>query len=127
MRTRFKSSIFVALLVLVSGCASAPPSLSPAAVSAFNNHRVQRVLDLVRDTATDGNAATPPVFSTDATRKVVAWHRSAITVVHTLGTGWQATLNASLDELVKNLPPNERQLLATYVALAKTVINEVTK
>lgn len=130
---KMRTLVLMLLLSGVSGaatqsaCAKAPPTLSPAGVSAFNNHRVQRALDIIRDTAQDANAQTPPVLSTDTTRKVTRWHESAITIVHAMVNGWQVLLTTSLDELLKDVPAHERPMLAPYVALAKTVITQVSK
>lgn len=125
LRRRLSGAIVLALLV--TGCASAPPNLSSAGVSAFNNTRVQKALDLLRDTVQDANAQTPPLISTATARTVTQWHRSAITIIHATGQGWQTTVRTSLDELLANLPANERALVAPYAALATTIINEVSK
>jgi hypothetical protein len=116
--------VFLLTTPVLSSCVKAPPNLTPAAATSFDKQRVQRALDIIRDTAQDGNATTPPAFSTATTRKVTSWHRSALNTLWA-GPGWQATVKTGLDELLKNLPANERQILQTYVALAKTVITEV--
>jgi hypothetical protein len=120
--------LFVAVgLIGQQGCAKAPLSLSPAGVTAFQNSQIQKSLDTIRDIAIDANATTPPVLDTATTRKVVTWHQSAITVLHARGAGWVVTLAAGLDELLKNIPAEERQTLLPYVTLAKTVLIGVTK
>lgn len=121
-RTR---SIWLVLVLLLTGCATAPPTLSPPARIAFTNHRVQTALDLIRDTAQDGNATTPPIVSTDAARTITAWHLSAITIIHATGQGWQTAVRAGLDELLTHLPPPEQQLFTPYVTLAKAILAEV--
>jgi len=108
-------------------CAKTPVNLSPAAVTAFESHEIQKSLDTIRDIAVDANATTPPVLTTATTRKIVTWHESAITVLHARGAGWVVTLAAGLDELLKNIPAEERQTLLPYVTLAKTVLIGVTK
>jgi ABC-type branched-subunit amino acid transport system ATPase component len=120
--------LFVAVgLIGQQGCAKAPLSLSPAGVTAFQNSQIQKSLDTIRDIAIDANATTPPVLDTTTTRKVVTWHKSAITVLHARGAGWVSTLTTSLDELSRNLPAAEQKTLAPYIALAKTLLNEVTR
>ena len=96
-------------------------------MTAFESHEIQKSLDTIRDIAVDANATTPPVLTTATTRKVVTWHESAITVLHARGAGWVVTLAASLDELLKNLPADERATLLPYVTLAKTILLGVTK
>lgn len=106
-------------------CAHAPPNLSPEAVVAFNNTRIIKGLDLLRDTAVDGNKTVPPVISEATMLRVVTAHRSALIVVHTLGTDWKATVETSLDELLVNLPAAEATILKPYITLTKVVIDEV--
>jgi hypothetical protein len=127
MNRNRRLSLALALALTLAACASAPASLSPAGVSAFNNTRVIKGLDLIRDTAVDAHAQIPPLLSTDTTRKVVTFHASAITIVHATGHGWAPIVLAGLDALVKDVPPGEKQLLAPYVALAKTIIAEVIR
>ncbi len=105
-------------------CAKAPPQLSPVAATAFQNHQIQRVLDLLRDTAIDGNATTPPVISEPVTRKVVTWHRDALLTLHARAEGWKATLTTGLDELLNDLSAADQQKFTPYVALAKVLIQE---
>lgn len=118
---------FVIGLVFQQGCAKTPPNLSPAGVTAFENHEIQKSLDTIRDMAIDANATQPPLLTTETTRKVVTWHQSAISVLHARSAGWVSTLTTSLDELLKNLPDGERKTLQPYVALAKTLLIEVTR
>lgn len=118
-------TLLVCLLLTLPACAPPPPNLTPAANQAFVNMRIQKALDAIRDIAQDGNALTPPVFSTATTRTITLWHESAITIVKTLGTSWQATLSASLDAMLANLSASERATLTPYVTLAKTIISEV--
>jgi hypothetical protein len=123
-------SLALALVVVVgsaacaSSCVPPPANLTPAAATSFDKQRVQRALDIIRDTAQDGNAQTPPAFSTVATRAVTKWHTAALKTLWA-GPGWQDTVKTGLDELLTNLPAHEKSVLAPYVALAKTVITEV--
>lgn len=123
IRTR-RSTVFV-LLILLSGCAHAPPSLSPAGVQAFNITRVVKGLDTLRDVAISANAQTPPLLSTDTTRNVVRYHQATLKTMQTIGTGWQAEVRAGLDALAQTLPPRELSVLAPYLVLLKTLLAEV--
>jgi hypothetical protein len=119
---------FVLLLTLTAACGShTPPNLSPAARAAYGNTRVLKVLDLIRDTAIDGSTKVPPVFSERATVAVVRAHRSIITVIDASRDGWQGAVKQSLDELLKDraLLPAEVQLIAPYVPLVKSLIDEL--
>jgi hypothetical protein len=108
-----------------SGCAPPPPNLTPAANQAFYKTRAEKALDVIRDTAQDGNATVPPIVSTATARKITTWHESALKIMHDAGAGWQAAVKTSLDELLKDVTPAEQQLLTPYVALAKTILQEV--
>ncbi len=106
-------------------CASAPPNLTPQANQAFYNTRVTKILDFLRDTAVSAHNQNPPVVSTAVLRKVVLYHESSLKIMHAAGSGWQPAVLAGLDELTKDVTPAEKQLLAPYVALAKTILQEV--
>jgi len=109
------------------GCAKAPPTLSPVGVTAFQNLQIAKALDTVRDIAVDANATTPPVLSTSTTRSIVTWHKGALQVLNARSAGWPTTIATSLDAVVGNLPAKERDTLAPYVTLAKTILQEATR
>jgi hypothetical protein len=110
---------------MTSGCATAPPNLSPAASSAFQKTRVIRALDLVRDFAIDGEAQMPKIVSTSTTRKIVQWHQSSLTVIQASDTGWVEAVSAGLTEVVNSLAPDEQQKFTPYVVLITTILREV--
>ena len=122
MSTKLPVVLFACALLAASACAPPPPNLSPQAVSAFNNLRVQKALDIIRDTARDAAAQTPPVIPQATANRVNDWHEAAIKVIHAAGSGWQAAVSTSLDELQKNLPAADAKLLAPYIALAQSII-----
>src|SRR5690349_18119193 len=115
------------LLTLSVGCTHPPPTLSPQARTAFQNTRVIKGLDLLRDTAIDANAQVPPQLSEVTTRKVVTYHRSALLIIHASGSGWQSAVQTGLDELLRDLPPVDQTLLTPYVTLLKVILSEVTR
>lgn len=118
----------ISLLILVGltiSCASASKNLSPQGIEAFNKTRIIKGLDVIRDTAVDANKTVPPLISTATTRKIVTYHRSSLLIVNAQGA--KALTTTSLDELVKDLPKSESDLLAPYISLAKVIINEVNK
>lgn len=124
MRTRdWLVLIIVALLTV--GCAKAPPNLSPAGARDFQNTRVIKTLDLIRDTAQDANAQTPPLVSTNTARTITQWHRSALLIIDATRSGWCVTVKASTAETFKNLDAAAQRLLSPYFSLASTLFNEV--
>ncbi len=119
--------LILCLALAVAGCQHAPLTLSPAATIQFNDTRVQKALDLIRDTAIDANAQTPPLLSVNATRIVVTFHKSASQTIHASQNGWKAAVLQQLDDLQKNagLLTADVQRLAPYIALAKTLIQSL--
>lgn len=126
-RLRQRGLAAAILLVLAAGCTPAPPNLSPQAVSAFNNTRVIKALDLLRDTAVEAEKQQPQVLSTAATRQVVEAHKSALLVIRAADSGWGPTVIVLLDRLLATLPAADRPTVEPYVTLAKTVVTEVTR
>ncbi len=119
--------LLLVCLLFVAGCGAdhRPPNLTPPAVIAWEGTKVIKTLDLIRDVAIDANNVVPPQVSTDTTRQVVAFHRSAITVVHDAKEGWRATVNSSLDQLVRNLVAHDKGQLAAYIELIRNVLKAV--
>jgi hypothetical protein len=113
--------LMLALVCGLSGCANAPPNLTPEATAAFHATRVVKALDLVRDFAVDGEAQTPKVLSTAHARIVVDFHEAAVRTIHAVPTGWKPTVTAALDELRGKLGAEYPQL-EPYVNLVKTLI-----
>lgn len=111
----------------LTGCASMPPNLTPAASTAWHQTQVQKPLDLLRDMAIDANAQIPPLVSASATTAIVTWHRAAIVTIHAVPTGWQSTVRTGLTQALAGLTPAERVALQPYVQLVDTVLNEVTQ
>ena len=115
--------VLLAFLALPS-CASAPP-LGPAATQDFQKTRVIKALDIFRDFAIDGEAATPQIVSTDTARKVVTYHQATLKILDAAGTDWRSLVATSLDALTPTLPEADRAKVAPYVALVKALLLEV--
>ena len=111
----------------LSGCAKAPPDLSPEAAAAFQKTRVIKALDSFRDFAIDAEAQTPKVLPTATTRKVVLYHQATLKIMQASDTGWVQATSVGLTELVNTLAPEERAKFAPYVALITAILNEVTR
>lgn len=128
MKTKLRASLaaLVVSLAVVSSCAKVPPTLTPVGVKAFQATQAVHVLDLVRDTAIAAEAAQPQLLSTETTRKVVQWHRVAVALAGQTPAGWEATVLSGLTEVERALKPGEREVLAPYLALAKTILMGVS-
>lgn len=127
LTTQRKAVVALCLVLSLAACAKAPPNLTPEASAAFKGLQAVRALDILRDTAINANAQTPPLISEADTRKVVLYHQSTVKIIQASPTGWKAVAQTGLDELISNLPPPNRTLLAPYVALLKSILSEVTK
>jgi hypothetical protein len=115
--------VFFALgVALQQGCEKAPLTLSPAGVTAFQNHQIAQTLDLVRDIAQDASKTSPPLLSRDIALQVTNWHTAALKTLDARGPNWKNEIQVGLDEVVKNLPAKNQDLLRPYVSLVKTVL-----
>ena len=122
-------SLFAVMTVLTWSCATyrAPSTVvTPAGRAAWYGTQAIKALDLLRDTAINGNAQSPPVFSTDTTRKIVLAHRALVTTIHEAPQGWVQTVETGLTQLLDTLPPDDRAKVTPYVALVQSVLEAVT-
>lgn len=126
-----KHLLSVCLITIALGatvaCNHAPPNLSPAAAKNFTNARVIKALDLVRDTAINANAQTPPLLSTSATRKIVNFHKFALKTIDASQSGWQSAVSVALFQLRSDpsLLPAELAVLQPEFNLAQAAIDAV--
>lgn len=119
------TAVAVVLLLLSAACTPPPPNLNPEATVAFQKLRVVKSLDLIRDTAQDANAQTPPLVSTDVARTITEWHLSALKIIDVADAGWRPIVERSLVEVFGKLPAATQQLLAPYFELAKVVVGNM--
>jgi hypothetical protein len=118
--------LVLCLVLFTPACAqNAPPNLSPQAVVAWQATKVIHALDIVRDIAVDASNTTPPLVAHDTMLKIVAWHKTAITVAHDSPSGWAQTIKTSLMSTRTLLTPAEHKQLDIYFSLAVTLLNEV--
>jgi hypothetical protein len=119
---------FVLVLALTaSGCASTiPTSLSATGVVAFQETRLVKAADILRDFAIDGNAQMPPVVDTATTKKIVEWHKAALLAIQGGQAGWQQAILASLTAIVAALPDRVHQTLDPYVSLITATVRELS-
>jgi hypothetical protein len=114
------------LLSSASSCAThAPATLSPEARTAWYGTRVIKALDVLRDSAIEAQAQTPPLLSEAVTRSIVETHRSLLETIHQAPRGWPATVTAALGELEDGLPPAQRVIVHPYVELTRTFLKEI--
>jgi hypothetical protein len=130
--------------VVSTGCVKTPPALTPDAEVAYKATRVVKVLDTVRDAAIAANELSPPAISTNDTRTIVLWHKTAVQVISAAPGDWKGTVKTSIYLLTctadayiaaPGIPPPatcQPQIpaaavarLAPYVSLALVIIAEV--
>lgn len=118
--------LLVALYALAHlGCAKPPPALTPAAQQAFYKTHVLKGLDLARDFAIDAEATTPKVLSTATTRQIVTYHQASVRIMQAADAGWPGAVGVALDELLRTLPPAERQTFSPYAGLITSLLQEI--
>ena len=123
---RFVALVIVLLAVSAPSCTrNAPPTLSPAGTAAYHATQVVKALDVLRDAAIDAEAQNPKLISTENTRKIVNFHEAAVKTIGATPGGWKPTVTAALDQLQHDILPAEWQRLLPYIALVKTLIQEV--
>jgi len=112
--------LMLALTLIVSpACQHAPPNLSPAGTTAWQNIQATKTLDLVRDLAVD--ASHTGLITRAEALKVVNWHTAVIKVLDARGPDTKRLLTVSLDALEQNLEPKTQIVIRPYLALVRTV------
>ena len=122
---RTLSLLLLCLCLVLPSCAKAPATLGPQGISDFNTIQIGHDLDLIRDVAQEASRTTPPVLSHDVAVKVTIWHKAAVQTLATRSTGWKATIQTGLDQLMTTLTQKDKDLLAPYVLLVKTVLASI--
>ena len=125
MRTLLTALLLSIALVTTPACRHLPPNLTPAATKAWYGTQAIKTADVVMEIANDAHNTVPPLLSAADALKVVNWHQSALSIIHEGATGWDHLVTSSLNELMRDLPPSARDVLAPYAALIKNILNEV--
>lgn len=130
-----KKALLIILAFTIS-CTPVPKPLTPAAIASFHAIRVVKVLDVVRDAAIAANEVVPPVISTNDTRIVVLWHKTAVQVIAATPDGWKPIVKLSIYNLTchpeagvgpctPQLPKTAVDRIYPFVGLALIIIAEV--
>lgn len=123
-----KRLILIGVVVLTTACAvpasfggRSTAQLTAPGVQALHTVEATKALDLIRDTAIDGETAR--VIPTTSTALVVKAHRAIIIVMRT--PGWKLKVLATLDQLKKDLPARDATQLGPYIDAATSIIKAV--
>jgi type IV pilus biogenesis protein CpaD/CtpE len=125
MLPRKRSALALLVFALLVGCAKAPPILSPAATRAFYGTQVIHDLDRLREVVVAAHETKPPLVTADETLAVVQWHQTAIAAVITGVAGWKDVVITGLDQVLKRLNPNAQRVVAPYVLIIRTIVQEI--
>lgn len=97
--------------------------LSTPGITALHTLEVVKVLDIIRDTAIDSEAAK--IISTSTATKVITWHRATLETIKDLPNGWKDTVLSGLDNVKGILSPSELKIIGPYINSAASVIKAV--
>ncbi len=123
---------FIIAFTIFATVGCAPPAavggrstanLTAPGIRALQTTEVVKVLDIIRDTAIDGNATN--VISTPTTTKIVTWHKVTLQTIQSTPDGWKTTVLSGLDNLKSALPSNEVNIIGPYIDSAKSLIEAV--
>lgn len=123
--------LWILMLAFAASACAAPSNvagrstanLTTPGLVALHASAVVKVLDVVRDTAVDGEAAK--LIPTATAKSVVTWHKAALDTIKATPNGWKSTVLAGLDALAKGLTDAERKILAPYIFAAQMTIKAV--
>jgi hypothetical protein len=116
----------VALLLFTASCAKAEPQLTPQGVAAYQAKQVVEALDILRDAAVAAEAQDPKLLSTETTRQVVEFHKTAALAAGAYPAGWQQSVAASLARLQASVAPDDYRKIEPYVVLIKALLQNGT-
>lgn len=118
------------LLVSVSGCAlpaavggRSTAHLTTPGIVALHTLEVVKVLDVLRDTAIDGEAAK--IIATDDARKIVTVHRAILLAAKETPMGWKVTALTAIYTLRGELSPSTLAVIGPYIESALVLIKAV--
>lgn len=117
----YRSIAALALVLALTGCAKAPPSLSPTGKAAFQAIQVVHALDVLRDVAIDAEAQKPKLLSTENTRRVLVYQKQVVQTIRAVPEGWKGVAVAGLDQLEHDIPADQWARLKPFVVLLRTL------
>ena len=126
---RSLSTAIVIAVVVMAGCAKAPPSLSPAGVRIWQANEGVVALGTVQHTAIELNKiqvcdpACHPLVSDRNTGIVVDAVADGLKAIQRVPDGWKATAVVVLERIEGRLDAAGKEKLAAYVIAARTVID----
>lgn len=131
-RTRRLSHALVLVVLVLQGCAKAPPSLSPAGVRDYRANEAVLAIGQVQTAAIGLNgvsvcdpAPCHPLLSDANTRVVVSAVRAALLTIQQTPAGWKAATNTALDQIAAQLDAAGKGKFRAYIEAARVVLNAI--
>lgn len=128
MKTR-RARVLLLSLLLISACAKAPPSLTPAGARIWQANEATVALGEFQHTVIALNgvqmcepAPCHPLVSDANTRIVVLSVTSALKTISAVPAGWRITANTALDQISQQLDATGKSKLKPYVEAARLVL-----
>jgi len=125
---RIVTVVFVLALFMCAGCGSNPNpqtdptrNLSAQGKAAYQTTKVVKALDVLRDVAAEAEKQNPKLISASSALKVVAYHKQVVSTMDAVPNGWKAVALTGLDQLQKDLTPQEWTQIEPFVNLLKTL------
>src|SRR5580765_4795076 len=115
--------LFVLALTLVVGCGAPSSVVTPAGQHAYKADQVVNYLGVFQDAAIGANNQN--ILSTNDTRLIVTFVKSAVTTIGQTPNGWQATVMTALNQLRNTLPKEVVDKYKVYLDLLSTMIASV--
>ncbi len=124
--------MFAAVLLLASGCAKAPPSLTPAGVRDWQANEVVVAIGTLQRTAIALNGVqvcdpTPckPLFSDANTRTVIDAVEVALRTIQAAPAGWRIAADTALTNITTKVDAAGLPKLQPYIAAARAVMDSI--
>lgn len=125
--------LLIACVLVTSGCASAPTSLSPTGQRTYQANQAVVAIGMVQHVAIDLNqiqvcppAPCHPLLSDTNTGVVVDNVASALKTVRAVPGGWKLTIMSALVEMGQRLDAEGHRQLGSYIQTAVTVVSSLT-
>ena len=114
---------FVACATPTSVAGRSTADLTAPGIRALHATEVVKALDIIRDTAIDGEAAGVVPLAT--AKAVVTWHTAALRAIAATPNGWKASMLAGLEALKTALPAADAAVFIPYINAAIALIGQV--
>lgn len=92
------------------------------ASSAFQQSRVEKAVNFLRDNTVEASHVTPNQVSAQVASYVIHWHRGVVIIVNAGAEGWEKVVETQLETLVTDLGPNYEKLFHAEIEYIKNLL-----